>query len=233
MKNILATCLVIFLAASMTSYAQTSDPFAATLYEPDLVMRYKNDIGLADNQIGQIKALYEVNSVLFNEKRSGWSLAMTEFQVLISQPNVNYETLDEKFSKILAMESDLKKLKLKSLVEIKNQLTPEQQVKLDKIKARNPDYKKAFELNVTPFGDGTKIVITDTDKLTISDDQLPMYVFFNGKDKIPVIGRAAALADIDPNNITSMSVLKGTAATNKYGDEGKNGVIEITLRTKK
>ena len=60
-----------------------------------------------------------------------------------------------------------------------------------------------------------------------------MYVFFNGKDKSPVIGRAAALADIDTNNIASISVLKGTTATNKYGNDGKNGVIEITLKNKK
>jgi TonB-dependent SusC/RagA subfamily outer membrane receptor len=33
---------------------------------------------------------------------------------------------------------------------------------------------------------------------------------------------------IDPNNIASMNVLKGESATAKYGEKGKNGVIEIT-----
>lgn len=35
---------------------------------------------------------------------------------------------------------------------------------------------------------------------------------------------------IDPNTIQSINVLKGVAATNKYGNRGKNGVIEITLK---
>lgn len=37
---------------------------------------------------------------------------------------------------------------------------------------------------------------------------------------------------IDPNSILSVSVLKDTAATNKYGEKGKYGVIEITTKKK-
>lgn len=39
------------------------------------------------------------------------------------------------------------------------------------------------------------------------------------------------IKDIDPNNIESVSVLKGDSATNKYGSKGKNGVILITTKT--
>lgn len=38
---------------------------------------------------------------------------------------------------------------------------------------------------------------------------------------------------IDPENIESMNVLKGKSGTDKYGKKGGNGVIEITLKTKK
>ncbi|MDI9356034.1 MAG: SusC/RagA family TonB-linked outer membrane protein [Chitinophagaceae bacterium] len=37
--------------------------------------------------------------------------------------------------------------------------------------------------------------------------------------------------DIDPNNIASMSVLRGLAATTLYGSQGRNGVILITTKT--
>ncbi len=37
--------------------------------------------------------------------------------------------------------------------------------------------------------------------------------------------------DIDPNNIESISVLKGYSAATLYGSEGKNGVILITTKT--
>ncbi|MCS4225242.1 TonB-dependent receptor plug domain-containing protein [Sphingobacterium sp. BIGb0165] len=36
--------------------------------------------------------------------------------------------------------------------------------------------------------------------------------------------------DFDPNSIASMTVLEGPAAVNKYGDAGKDGVIELKLK---
>ncbi|MDC8004874.1 TonB-dependent receptor plug domain-containing protein [Aureisphaera galaxeae] len=36
--------------------------------------------------------------------------------------------------------------------------------------------------------------------------------------------------DIDPNNIASVKILKGLAATNIYGSEGRNGVVIITTK---
>ncbi|MFZ6010221.1 MAG: SusC/RagA family TonB-linked outer membrane protein [Bacteroidota bacterium] len=37
--------------------------------------------------------------------------------------------------------------------------------------------------------------------------------------------------DIDPNNIESMSVLRGLSATTLYGSQGRNGVILVTTKT--
>lgn len=41
----------------------------------------------------------------------------------------------------------------------------------------------------------------------------------------------ANIEDIDPTTIESISVLKDKTAITKYGDEGKNGVIEITTKS--
>ena len=38
--------------------------------------------------------------------------------------------------------------------------------------------------------------------------------------------------DLNPNEIESINVLKGEAAIKKYGDKGKDGVIEITTKKK-
>ncbi|MGI4729074.1 MAG: TonB family protein [Janthinobacterium lividum] len=48
-------------------------------------------------------------------------------------------------------------------------------------------------------------------------------------DGVEAIGNKP-LENINPDNIESMSVLKGSSATAKYGDKGKNGVIEITIK---
>ncbi len=39
------------------------------------------------------------------------------------------------------------------------------------------------------------------------------------------------IKSLDPNNIESMSVLKDQSAQKKYGEAGKNGVIEITTKS--
>ncbi len=55
---------------------------------------------------------------------------------------------------------------------------------------------------------------------------MPLYVI-DGK----IVDQSAADKQThDPNNILSVDVLKGPMATNKYGDKGNNGVIEVTLK---
>lgn len=36
---------------------------------------------------------------------------------------------------------------------------------------------------------------------------------------------------MDPEEISSINVIKGTSATKKYGRKGKDGVIEITTKS--
>ena len=43
---------------------------------------------------------------------------------------------------------------------------------------------------------------------------------------------ASRLLDLDPNNISSLSVLKGLSATVLYGEQGRNGVILITTKVR-
>ena len=41
---------------------------------------------------------------------------------------------------------------------------------------------------------------------------------------------SGSMNDVDPNTIKSINVLKGENALKKYGEKGKNGVIEITTK---
>ncbi|MBC8153951.1 MAG: TonB family protein [Bacteroidetes bacterium] len=60
-------------------------------------------------------------------------------------------------------------------------------------------------------------------------------VIGNGGEKplIVIDGKEQDLNTINPDNIQSMNVLKGSSAQATYGDKGKNGVIEITTKAKK
>lgn len=68
---------------------------------------------------------------------------------------------------------------------------------------------------------------TTLDKNNASDIKKALFII-DGKE-----ATKKQIKKLDPNEIKSMNVIKGEAATKKYGNKGKNGVIEIILKQKK
>ena len=75
----------------------------------------------------------------------------------------------------------------------------------------------------------SQIVVRAISSINSSQSNEPLFVI----DGMPVRGGASAAADINPNDIETMSVLKGAAASALYGQEGANGVILITTKSGK
>lgn len=75
----------------------------------------------------------------------------------------------------------------------------------------------------------SQIVIRAISSVNNAQSNEPLFVI----DGMPVRGAASSAADINPNDIESMSVLKGAAASALYGQEGANGVIIITTKSGK
>lgn len=73
-------------------------------------------------------------------------------------------------------------------------------------------------------GENSTVRIRGRRSISASND--PLYVI----DGIPQISGNAAVADINPQDIESMNVLKDAAATAIYGSRGANGVILITTK---
>ncbi|MDI1324263.1 MAG: SusC/RagA family TonB-linked outer membrane protein [Algoriphagus sp.] len=88
-------------------------------------------------------------------------------------------------------------------------------------------------------GSGTNMVIRGYSSATGSNqplfivDGVPFNTSTNAQNGFTTGGAATSsrFLDIDPNNIESMSVLKGLSATVLYGDQGRNGVILITTKS--
>lgn len=86
-------------------------------------------------------------------------------------------------------------------------------------------------------GSGTNIQIRGANSITGNSD--PLFVIdgapFSGatnQQTDPIFGSqtSSRFLDIDPNNIESVSILKGLSATVLYGEQGRNGVILITTK---
>ncbi len=75
----------------------------------------------------------------------------------------------------------------------------------------------------------SQIVVRAISSINTSQSNEPLFVI----DGMPVRGGASSAADINPNDIETMSVLKGAAASALYGQEGANGVILITTKSGK
>ncbi len=61
-----------------------------------------------------------------------------------------------------------------------------------------------------------------------SDGEKDPLLIIDGKET-----KNKKVEDLDPDTIESVSVLKGASAEKKYGDKGKNGVVEIITKKKK
>lgn len=73
---------------------------------------------------------------------------------------------------------------------------------------------------------GSQIIIRSISSINTSQNNEPLFVV----DGMAIRGGASTIADLNPNDIESMSVLKGAAASALYGSEGGNGVILITTK---
>ncbi len=73
----------------------------------------------------------------------------------------------------------------------------------------------------------SQIVVRAISSINSSQSNEPLFVV----DGMPIRGGASSMADLNPSDIQSMSVLKGAAASALYGQEGANGVILITTKS--
>ncbi|MCD8399072.1 SusC/RagA family TonB-linked outer membrane protein [Tenacibaculum finnmarkense] len=82
-------------------------------------------------------------------------------------------------------------------------------------------------------GSPTSVVIRGISSLNGSNQALFVVdgvPISNGSADLGNISGVNRAADIDPNNVESMSILRGGAATALYGERGANGVILITTK---
>ena len=76
---------------------------------------------------------------------------------------------------------------------------------------------------------GSQIIVRAISSINNAQNNEPLIVV----DGMPIRGNGQSVADLNSNDIESMSVLKGAAASALYGQEGANGVILITTKSGK
>ncbi|MCI0415499.1 periplasmic heavy metal sensor [bacterium] len=132
MKWIQFLLLITFLIAPVL-FAE-EDPIARILFPPEIVMRHQQDIGLNESQQNAIKnEIQKAQSKFLDLQWQLQSEARTLAELLSNHP-VDEGKILSQADKVMNLERDIKKTHLSLLVRIKNQLSEQQQAKLQQIR---------------------------------------------------------------------------------------------------
>jgi Spy/CpxP family protein refolding chaperone len=136
MKKMFLIVLSTWLSAASLFAQQnpSNDPMGKAFFPPELVMQNQDGIGLTEVQRKSInKELQSAQSEFMNLQ---WDLSKEseKLKSLIEKEKPSEKEVLEQLDKILAIENKIKKRQLILLVRIKNQLTHEQQEKLQQLK---------------------------------------------------------------------------------------------------
>ena len=218
--------LMMIMAAANTLLAQ--DIFQQKFYSPELALKYRQEIGLSTDQVEKIKNIYNSEIPAYNNKKWDLDAEMTALEKVISQNKVDAKAAAAQLSKSLALETEIKKLKLDMLVKIKNILTPAQQARLDTHKNESVD---AGSIIASLNNDQNLKVRINSG---VDPSKKPLIKVIEGTQEriITMDGSTSGIEGVNPDDIESMTVLKAETAVQLYGKQAENGMIIITLKKK-
>ena len=194
--------------------------------------------GTSTNAAGEFKISVKSNAVLVFT-----SIGFGKKEVTVSgnTMDVSLQTSSETISEVVVTSYGIRREKkaLGYAVATVEGKSIEQRPESDVVRLLNGKAPGVDILNASGIsGSGTNITIRGVS--TITGSSTPLFVV----DGVPFDASTNAQAsfvygnttssrflDLDPNNIESISILKGLSATTLYGELGRNGVILITTKT--
>lgn len=244
MKKALLLYLMLF-----AGLASAQDIFQKNLYSADRVMEMRKELELTDKQAFNIKKLHSENAGKFSTMKWDLDDATEKLKELLDESKIDEVAVQKQMDKVLDLENSLKKQQLSTMVSIKNELSPEQQgiLQAPRVKTLNgvsvtgygvksispttvtgyPVWvgKQSSGITQSSSSSSPKVAVQVTGTSSNAADQ-PLYIMDTKEGMIPITD----LKEINPNSIESINVLKDKAATEKFGEKGKNGVIIIKLK---
>jgi hypothetical protein len=131
MKRIHVLVLLAFSLRAVTpAFAQDapgSDPIAAALISPDVVMRHQAALGLSDVQRKAIQSDALSAQEKFANLQWQLSAATEKLATLLDATHVQQDRAIAALDSVLNLERELKHTQLTLMIQIKNELTPDQQ----------------------------------------------------------------------------------------------------------
>ena len=119
------------------------DPVADDMFPPDMIMQHQRELALTDAQKTSMRGEIQRTNNRYTELQ--WQLqdAMEALHETMKGNQVNEQLALQQLAKVLDAEREIKTLNMGMLIRLKNQLTPEQQMKLQTIRSSfQPDGRR-------------------------------------------------------------------------------------------
>jgi Spy/CpxP family protein refolding chaperone len=130
--------VVLFGGASWGQDSKPADdPIAQTLFPPELVMKYRQEINLDEGQSKAIKEAIQRAQAKFLDMQWDMQAETGKLEQLLKARPVDESAVLAQVDQVLNREREIKKAQISLLVRIKNQLNESQQNKLMELR-RNP-----------------------------------------------------------------------------------------------
>jgi Spy/CpxP family protein refolding chaperone len=133
----MALGMTVLLAWATPAAAQNPKPddaFAQALFDPQLVLRYAQTIGLSAVQRRTILDELKTTQTALAPLQADMMEPSLELIELLGQSRVDEKAVSAKMDQVLRIENEVKKRQAGLLIRIKNALTPEQQSRLRELR---------------------------------------------------------------------------------------------------
>ena len=127
---LISMLLISVAATAQTPPDGTSDDIAKNLFAPELVFKYRQDIGLDEAQSKSLKDLVQKAQSRFLDLQWDMQAEAGKLAQQLRAPKIDEAAAIVQIEKVLGLEREVKKAQLSLLIRIKNLLTLAQQQKL-------------------------------------------------------------------------------------------------------
>jgi Spy/CpxP family protein refolding chaperone len=131
-NTLIVTTLSLMMCVAGTAFADStpgSDPIGDALIPPEVVMSHQQELGLSDAQLHAIRD--DVLSAQHRFTTSQFELAAAQETLvgIIKQNRIDQPKALSALDDVLKLERDVKRAQLTLMIQIKNELTPDQQAR--------------------------------------------------------------------------------------------------------
>jgi Spy/CpxP family protein refolding chaperone len=140
-SKIVTTAFALILCATSTVVAQppqSSDPIGDALIPPEIVMAHQDALSLTDAQKNAIQIDAQNAQAHFMTEQWKLAAATEKLAGLLQQTHVDQSKALAQLDTVLGLEREIKHTQLTLMIEVKNELTAEQQTLARQFKSSAP-----------------------------------------------------------------------------------------------